>query len=82
MKYQEYIDLGFKRIDINDSVEYQETGYYGYILTKNITDTLCIEVHFRELDKPKMYITKQHNDGHHIIPISTDMIVGLLSNKK
>jgi hypothetical protein len=29
MYYQEYIDLEFERTDINDSVEFRQTGYYG-----------------------------------------------------
>jgi hypothetical protein len=36
MKYKEYINLGFKRTDMSCSVEFEETGYYGFALTKKL----------------------------------------------
>jgi hypothetical protein len=34
MEYQEYIDLGFTRTEMNCELEFRETGYYGFALEK------------------------------------------------
>lgn len=74
MNYKEYIQLGFERIEMNDSVMQDTTGYSGFILTKKITDRIFIEVCFPELDKPKMYIRKPNSDTCHIVPITADVV--------
>ena len=42
--YKDYIDLGFKRIDITDVVVFERTGYYGYILSFKLTKESFIEM--------------------------------------
>lgn len=79
MNYQEYIDLGFKRTDINDQVEFRESGYSGFYLTKKLNKKQSIEVYSSELDKPKLYIRKKGKETYHILSISTDMVVDLFS---
>jgi hypothetical protein len=78
MNYQEYIDLGFTRTDMNDSVEFKQTGYYGFCLSKQVSEKLSISVSGGELDKPKLYIKKRSSDTYHIIQLSSEMVKDLL----
>ena len=82
MNYQEYVDLGFIRIDMNDAVEFRHTGYYGYCLHKELSDTLLISLSYGELDKPKLYIKKRNSETYHIIQITPEMVKDLLQNVK
>lgn len=79
MKYQKYIDLGFKRIEMNCTVEFKETGYYGFALEKKINEKQMVCVSSPELDKPKLYIKKKDGETYHIIPITTDVVIDLFS---
>lgn len=81
MKYQEYIDLGFVRTEMNDSVEFKQTGYYGYCLGIDLSDKMSISVSFGELDKPKLYIKKRNSDTWHIIQINAEIVKDLLSKQ-
>ena len=78
MNYQDYINLGFKRTDMNDNVEFRETGYYGYCLDKTINKKLSISVCARELEKPKLYIKKRNRESYHIIEITGEIVEDLL----
>jgi hypothetical protein len=78
MTYQNYIDLGFKRIETKDAHVFRETGYYGYILTKDITDKITIELSFGELNKPKMYIKKRNSETCHIYDITCECVKDLI----
>ena len=78
MEYQDYIELGFQRIDINDGVVFRETGYYGFILVKKITNKIGIELYWNELDKPTMYIKKQDDVIVHRIEITPEIVKDLL----
>jgi hypothetical protein len=78
MEYHEYVRLGFKRHDLSCSVEFRQTGYYGFALSKKINKRQSIEVTSGELDKPKLYIKKKDNDTYHIIPITPDAVIDLL----
>lgn len=78
MKYQQYIDLGFRRTDMQDSVEFKETGYYGFALEKKLKRGLLICVCSPELDKPKMYIPKIGTETYHIINITCEMVMDLV----
>jgi hypothetical protein len=69
MKYKEYINLGFKRTDMSCSVEFEETGYHGFALTK-------------KLQNPKLFIKKRNGETYHIIPISTEAVIDLLHDGK
>ena len=80
MNYQNYIELGFKRLDINDSVEFKETGYEGYVLLYELGRDNTIEVHFRELDKPKLYMPKNEKQENHIIILTTEQVLELTKN--
>jgi hypothetical protein len=78
MTYQRYIDLGFKRIDMVDEVEFRESGYYGYILIKSLNDNMSIEVYSSELNVPKLYIKKKNYESkYHIIDITFQMVEDL-----
>lgn len=79
MKYQEYINLGFERTDMNDSVEFRNTGYYGYSLEKKINDRMMICVSGGELDNPKLYIKKANQETYHIIKITTEIVSDFFS---
>jgi hypothetical protein len=80
MNYQEYIKLGFVRTDLNDSVEFKETGYYGFFLEIKLSDKLSISVSAGELDKPKLYIKKSNAETYHIIQITSEMVKDLMFN--
>lgn len=81
MTYKEYIDLGFERGDMNDAVEFNETGYHGFYLSKKVNKKLMIEVSSGELDKPKLFIKKRNSDTYHIIVINDEMVRDLLHKK-
>jgi hypothetical protein len=78
MEYQQYISLGFKRHELNCGVEFKQTGYYGFSLSKKINKKQSIEVTSGGLDKPKLYIKKNNSDRYHIIPITPDAVIDLL----
>ena len=79
MKYKEYIDLGFIREDINDSVEMDCSGYSGYFLNYKVTQNVTIEVYYNELDNPKLYI--EIEDGKfQIIDLSIEQLHKLVNN--
>lgn len=77
MNYQKYIELGFKRIDMNCNVEFSQTGYYGFSLEKKLNKKQCICVVSGELDNPKLYIKKRNSETYHILPISTETVIDL-----
>ena len=79
MEYQKYIELGFTRVDTNDNVEFKQTGYHGFVLEKEISNTLLVSVNSGELDKPKLYIKKRDSETYHIIPILTEVVIDLFS---
>jgi hypothetical protein len=81
MTYKEYIDLGFKRVDLNDQVEFNRTGYSGYYLELNIAKHVSIEVCSSELDKPKLYIPKHKSSTCLIIVLSIEQVKELVTIK-
>lgn len=74
MLYEKYIKLGFKRTDTKDNVEFKQTGYHGFILSKPLNLNCLILVCHPELDKPKMYIQKPNTVTCHVIQITPDMV--------
>jgi hypothetical protein len=74
MEYQKYIDLGFKRVEMNDNVEFKQTGYTGFILSKKISERISIEVCSGELDRPKMYLKKKDSDCCLVMPIKPEFL--------
>jgi len=81
MKYQKYIELGFERTDMNDNVEFRETGYYGFSLEKKLKNGMLICVSSGELDKPKLYIPKRNAETYHILPINVEIVFDLIIPK-
>lgn len=82
MNYQEYIDLGFERIDTNDEVSFERNGYKGFILTKKLRKGVNIEVCSDNLDQPRLYIKKKDQDiENFILRLNKDMIIELLTMK-
>ena len=77
MKYIDYTNLGFKRHDMNDNVEYKNTGYYGFALEKKLKNKQMICVCSGELDKPKLYIPHPTSLTYHIIPITPAIVKSL-----
>ena len=80
MTYEDYINLGFTRTELNCKVTELETGYGGFALTKNINEKLMIEVCGDELKSPKLYIRKGDGDSYHIFKITPEAVKDLLSN--
>ena len=80
MTYEDYINLGFIRTELNCSVTELETGYGGFILSKNINEKMMIELCNDELNSPKLYIRKGDGDSYHIFKITPEAVKDLLSN--
>ena len=74
MEYKDYINLGFERIEMNDNVEFQQTGYHGFCLKKVINENMTVEVSCGRLDRPKLYISKKDWDSCHIIELTGQMV--------
>jgi len=62
MKYKDYISLGFERVDLNCNVEFDESGYGGFALSKAIAQNVVVEAVNGELDKPKIYIELENGN--------------------
>ena len=82
MEYSKYIELGFKRTDMNDSVEFNNTGYGGYALELKVGRGLSICVSSRDLDKPKLYVKKQKGETYHIMVITPECVVDICENNR
>lgn len=80
MKYIDYINRGFQRCELNDSVQYQETGYNGYFLRKELTKNASIEVYDTELDKPKLYIKEKGGDFI-VLPLTGEIVMNWFEKK-
>lgn len=78
MNYQEYIDLGFERIEMNCSIEFKQTGYSGFILTKKLNPSSYIKVTSKDLNQPKLYINKEKGVSCHILPLTKEQILQLI----
>jgi len=81
MNYQDYIDLGFTRHDLNDAVEEKQTGYGGFSLERVVFSNVSIGVCSGELDKPKMYIKKRDSETNHIIQITPEAVKDLMEGR-
>jgi hypothetical protein len=80
MDYKKYIKLGFVRTDMNDRVEFDQTGYYGFALEGKVNDRISVCVTSGDLDKPKLYIKKSIS-GHecHIMLISCEAVFDMFA---
>ena len=79
MNYKEYIELGFTRHDLDDSVEKDNTGYGGYILIYQLNKKILIEVYYDELQTPRLFIEKK-DDKFSIIDLSIEQLNKLVNN--
>lgn len=79
MRYYDYIKLGFKRIDLNDPVEFQQTGYYGFALEYKLTEKVSISVSSTDLENPKLYIQKDNTEcNNYILVLDENQIKELI----
>ena len=81
MNYSKYIELGFKRHELNCSVEKKQTGYGGFSLEIDVNKKISICATSGNLDKPKLYIRKRNKDEFHIIDITDEIVIDLLYKK-
>lgn len=79
MNYKEYIELGFTRHDLEDSVEMDNTGYGGYILIYQLNKKILIEVYYDELQTPRLFVDKKDNKSA-IIDLSIEQLIKLVNN--
>ena len=79
MKYQDYIDLGFTRTELEDHVEFRQTGYGGYFLSIEVSAKLFLEVASGELDAPRLYIRKPEEGACHVIKVTPEAVRNLLT---
>lgn len=84
MRYQEYIDMGFERYDLNCSVMKEATGYGGYQLTYKLTKTADIVVLYPELNKHQLYLKKDKEleSRNVIVDITQDIMLELIAKAK
>lgn len=83
MDYIKYIELGFERTDLNDTVVFRETGYGGFCLWKQVNKKIAISVTSEALNEPSLYIKKRDGeDNYHIVKIKPEMVLDLLHNPK
>jgi hypothetical protein len=80
MKYIDYINRGFERCELNDTVQYEETGYKGFYLVKKITKKVTVEVGDSELDNPVLYI--EQKEGEFIsLPLTPELVMNWFEKK-
>lgn len=78
LKYEDYINLGFERIEMNCNVEFNRTGYRGFALEKKIGNDTMICVSSGDLNSPKLYVKKAFSETYHIIPIPTEAVTSIV----
>lgn len=77
MDYKKYIELGFTRTDMNDAIEFNQTGFGGFTLVKDLKNNQSIEISSSALSSPHLYIKKKGKDTYHIIKISEECVIDL-----
>ena len=81
MDYIKYIELGFERTDLNDTVVFRKIGYSGFCLWKQVNKKIGISVTSETLNAPRLYIKKRNNEEtYHIINITSEIVLDLLHN--
>jgi hypothetical protein len=81
MNYEDYIKLGFERIDMSDVVQFKRKGYYGFALEKKINDIMMVCTDCDSLNEPKLYIRKLNSETWHIRNITTDEVIALFAER-
>jgi hypothetical protein len=76
-KYSDYIALDFKRCDLDDTVEFNNIGYFGYVLSRELNNQALIQVGSDDLSKPKLFI--ETPDGMGSIDITFEQVKILLT---
>lgn len=79
LKYEDYIKMGFERIEMNCNVEFNRTGYRGFALEKKINNSMMICVSSGDLNSPKLYVKKAFSETYHIIPIPTEAVTSIVN---
>lgn len=76
--YKAYMELGFTRVESHDNVVYQNTGYGGFTLVKQVAPFMEIGISHDELDSPKLYIHKKGSkDSCHIIALTPEQVIDI-----
>ena len=65
--YEEYIKLGLKREEWNDSVNESKYGYGGYYLFKELNSNAFIQIDWLTLDQIELCITNNNNILYKVI---------------
>ena len=81
MKYIDYINMGFERIELNDTVQFEETGYKGYYLIKNLTKKVTIQVWDSDLDNPVLHIEPKEWDFISL-PFTPELVMNWYEKKR
>jgi hypothetical protein len=76
MKYSDYIKLGFKRVNLSDSVAFEQTGNEAYVLEYEINHRLIICAHVGS--EPRLYY--KHNFMCEITIKQVEQIINLKHN--
>ena len=79
MNYKDYIDLGFKRVDANDSVDFEITGYSGFYLYFKLKKGLEINVYWTEINKPTLHIPKNQEGHIHRVDLTVEQMKDLIN---
>lgn len=75
MEYQEFIDLGFERGEMNDSVLFKQVGYGGFWLTKKLNKYATIEACFPlHKDCAKLYVNKGKSEDNLISYLTDEQV--------
>lgn len=82
MDYRKYIELGFVRTNMDDQVEFNQTGYSGFSLNKGLKNGFSIAASSGELAEPKLYVKKRSGDTYHIIRISEECVIDICHNNQ
>jgi hypothetical protein len=67
------MDLGFNRIELNDTVEKDLNGYTGFALEKQITENIKVYVHWLKLEKP-LLVVMSNSDYIHQLELHPDVV--------
>lgn len=76
MTYKEFITLGFERLDLDDNVEFDHTGYSGYVLHYKLPNKITIEIYWSNFNQAMLYIDDKYDKT-----ISIDEIFSLINSQ-
>lgn len=82
MIYKKYIELGFERHDLDDEVEFNQTGYGGFYLKYKLRKGVNIFANSEDLNRPRVYIKNKRETPDYIIELTFDNVVDLLGTRE